>query len=506
MRVIRPWFAALALTMLAAQAPALARNDALPPAVREALTAAAVPPEALTAIIMPLQGLSRRWERDADRPMQPGSTMKLVTSIVALERLGPNLRGRTELLSSARVENEVLQGDLVLRGGADPELGWPQLLALFNELRDQGVREIAGDILLDRSLFRPARLDVGLAPFDDAPEFYYNVIPDALGLTGHLMGLELKSDAETVSLRTLPRLDGIELRSAFTLVDRRCGEWASGWQPAGVQDDGSRIVIELRGSFPRHCTQRPELQLIDRDRLAAFTLRSLWQRLGGSWQGQLREGQAAPDARLLARRLARPWGEVLRPLNKQSDNALTRLLYLQLGAQALQPPSAAAGTAAPQPLADAASMTTLQAAEAEVRRWLAERRIDSSGFVIDNGSGLSRTERLSARQLALMLKHALEGPNAADLLMSLPTVGVDGTMRLRLKTSPAAGWARLKTGTLRNVVALAGVVHDERRRPSIFVAIINHENASRARPALDALVDWVARGRPAPAVGRMGEP
>jgi serine-type D-Ala-D-Ala carboxypeptidase/endopeptidase (penicillin-binding protein 4) len=472
------------LSITTAMASASPRADPLPEPVRQALAQAGVPEDALVGIAIPQRGWLRRWqawERAADRLVQPGSTMKLVTSAVALDRLGPNLRGRTELLSAAPIEGEVLRGDLVLKGGADPELGWPQLWQLFNELREQGVREIEGDLLLDRSLFRPARLDLGLPPFDEAPEFPYNVIPDALMLTGNLMGLELASDAQQLRARTAPRIDGIELRAAMTLVDERCAGWSSGWLPAGLSDEGERLVIELRGRFPRDCTVRAELQLIDRDRLAALTLRTLWTRLGGTLRGQIREGSALADARRLAQRLARPWGEVLRPLNKQSDNALTRLLFLQLGVPAM----------ASQPQA-----STRELAVQAVQQWFAERGIDATGMVVDNGSGLSRSERISARQLAQLLQHALAGPHAADLMMSLPGVGVDGTMRLRLRDSPAMGWARLKTGTLRNVVGLAGTVLDARREPWIFVAIVNHEHASRARPALDALVDWIARGRP----------
>jgi serine-type D-Ala-D-Ala carboxypeptidase/endopeptidase (penicillin-binding protein 4) len=472
-------------------AAARERKDALPPPVREALAAAGIPEDALVGLVMPQQGFGRRWERASDRPVQPGSTMKLVTSAVALDVLGPNLRGRTDLLSAAALDGDVLRGDLVLRGGADPELGWPQLWQLFSDLREVGVREIAGDILLDRSLFRPERTDQGLPPFDDAPEFYYNVIPDALLLTGNLLGLELASDHEAVRARTTPRIDGIELRSSFTLEDGRCGAWSGGWQPAQVQDEAGRVLIELRGRFPRQCTTRTWLQLIDRDRLADLTLRTLWSRVGGTLQGRVRPGTAPAGARVLAQRLARPWGEVMRPLNKQSDNTLTRLLYLNLGV-----PGMASDPTTP----------TAELAAREVRRWMAERRIDTTGLVLDNGSGLSRSERLTARQLAQLLQHALAGKQGADLLMSLPAAGVDGTMRLRLRDSPAAGWARLKTGTLRNVVALAGVVRDERLKPWIFVAIVNHEQASRARPALDALVDWIARGQPLHPVPGRGEP
>ena len=169
----------------------------------------------------------------------------------------------------------------------------------------------------------------------------------------------------------------------------------------------------------------------------------------------------------------------MRPLNKQSDNVLTRMLYQALGVAALpQDPQ----------------LTTAQLAEREVKRWFAEQRIDARGLVMDNGSGLSRSERISAQQLGAVLKAAFTGRHASDLLMSLPTVGVDGSMRNRLKDSPATGWARVKTGTLRNVVALAGLVPDRDGRPWVMVAIINHEAARRGgRPALDALVDWIAR-------------
>ena len=123
-----------------AAAPAAAM-DSLPAAARAALQRAGVPEAALTGVAWPLDGWrwGAPWAREADRPVQPGSTMKLLTTAVALERLGPNLRGRTQLLSVAPVVDGVLQGDLVLRGGADPELGWPQLWQLLLELREQGV-------------------------------------------------------------------------------------------------------------------------------------------------------------------------------------------------------------------------------------------------------------------------------------------------------------------------------------------------------------------------------
>jgi serine-type D-Ala-D-Ala carboxypeptidase/endopeptidase (penicillin-binding protein 4) len=381
----------------------------------------------------------------------------------------------------------VPQGNLVLRGGGDTELGLAQLGALLRELRWAGIREITGDLIVDRSLFRPARIDQGLPPFDDAPEFPYNVIPDALMLNGNLITLELQSNAEQLQLRLLPPLPGVELVNKLVLNDRPCNDWddAPYWQTPltaqNVANDGG-VRIEFNGFFPRNCTRREALQLLDRTVLADRLMRLLWAELGGSWNGRTLEGTAPAEARVLARRSSRPWGEVLRHLNKTSDNAETRLLFLQLGVAAMaQNPQA----------------TTLDLARREVQRWFIEQRIDPSGLVVDNGSGLSRSERIKPMQMARMLKLALTGKNAPDLLMSLPTVGVDGTMRRRLLNTPAQGWARLKTGTLRNVTALAGLVPDPEGRPWVMVAMINAEQApAKGRPVLDALVNWIATSGP----------
>ena len=473
-------FGAFLLTVMAA--PAIAQ-DALPAAVQQALRQADLPADALAAVALPLSGSPwlRPWQHRAQMPMQPASTMKVLTSIVALDRLGPNHRGHTELRSAAPLAGGTLQGDLVLKGGADPELGVPQLWALLLDLRQAGVTHIAGNLLVDRSLFRPARFDQGLPPFDESPEFGYNVIPDALLLAGNLLPLEIRATETGVTASTVPALPGLEITSRMTLSQRACSNWDDDWKPARVAQQAGLTQIELNGAFPRGCTQRTALQLIDRQELTERLFRTLWQGLGGTWAGRALEQAAPAGTRVLARRQSRPWGEVLRHLNKTSDNALTRLLFLELGVPAM----------ASDPQA-----TTRDLADRAVRQWLAQHGIADEGLVLDNGSGLSRSERITPWQLASMLRVAHAGRFAAELAMSLPVAGVDGGLRRRLADSPAAGWARLKSGTLRNVVALAGYVNDAEGRPWAVALMVNHDRASVARPVLDALVDHIARHGP----------
>jgi D-alanyl-D-alanine carboxypeptidase/D-alanyl-D-alanine-endopeptidase (penicillin-binding protein 4) len=534
-------------TLGGAVVPAAAREPdaALPTAVAAALQRAQLPAQALAAVVLPLSRPGPRWQVQADRPMQPGSIVKLATSIVALDQLGPNIRGFTELLTAAPQQGEVLAGDLVLRGGADPELGLPQLWAMLAELRYRhGIREIAGDIVVDRTLFRPQRPELGLPPFDEQPEFAYNLVPDALQLDGSLMGLEISSEDPaqppgTVVARALPPLPGLVIdASAMQLTERPCRQWDLDWisPPLVDEPEPGTLRVHLRGGFPKACTVQPRLQLIDRQALVERQLRWVWSGLGGVWHGRLREAEAPlvaplpaavvaaaaaaaqppllpgaamitpgvalgddaaaapPGVRLLARHLARPWGELLRTQNKWSDNTLARLLYLSLGLARM---------------ADEPSARTATLAEQAVRRWLATQGIDATGLVLDNGSGLSRSARITPRQLALMLQAALQGRWAPELMMSLPVAGVDGTLRRRLNPGPAAGRARLKTGSLRNVNAVAGYVPDPQGRLWVLVAMVNDERAAAARPALDALVDWVAGGgmtqrarRAAPPMGR----
>lgn len=479
--ILRRGLLLLGLLGLAGCATRPLADRGLPPPVSKALQCARLPDTALGVMVAPLVAVPGApvLAHQAQRSMQPGSTMKLVTSVVALDRLGPNHRGHTDLLSAAAQQGEVLQGDLVLRGGADPELELPQLWQMFQALRWQGVRVIAGDIVLDRRLFTPERLDLGLPPFDEAPEFPYNVVPDALNLTGSLVRLELRSDTAQVQARLLPPLEGVEIDNRLTLNDRPCRDWDDDWQPPQNEVlPGGGLRLTLRGAYPKDCQQRPALQLFDRDQQAERQLRWLWQSLGGEWRGSLRSGATPAGAKRLARHDARPWGELLRPMNKQSDNVYARLLYLSLGL-----PEAAANPGVP----------SLALSQQVVQRWFAQHQIDATGVVMDNGSGLSRSERISPAQMVAVLRQGLGGPNAADLLMSLPTVGVDGTMRNRLKTGAAAGRARLKSGTLRNVTAVAGTVPDARGTVWLLAAFVNDDAAPSGRAVLDALVDWVAR-------------
>ncbi len=455
-------------------------DQTLPPMVIAALQKADMADTVLGVVAYPLTDPTRGLRLNPHQPQQPGSTMKVVTTVVALERLGTNARGRTDLLAAEKPKGGVIQGPLYLRGGADTDLDWGALWGLLRQLREQGVTHIQGGLVVDRNLFNPPRTDVGALPFDESPEFQYNVIPDALNLNSGLLAFVLQSDDKTLSVRTSPDLPGLELdTSAFALNDNACPRWESTWKLPQLQASPGQPNIRFQGQFPRNCSQRLDLNLVDRQWITSAVVRQIWNQLGGQLNGPDVEGSTPANVVVLASHQGRPFAEVARGMMKRSDNPLTRLTYLRLGAKV-----ATEGE------------PTLDAAARSVHDWFVTKGIPTEGLVMDNGSGLSRSERITAQQLAMVLATAYNGPNAPELLTSLPVAGVDGTLSRRLQGTAGEGRARLKTGTLRNVVGLAGFVLDQQDRTWVVVALLNHDNApAKGKPVLDSVIEWVAGQR-----------
>lgn len=497
-KLLRGLFSA---TLLAA---ACVHAAELPEPVARLMQSSGIPPEAAGIVVM--RGDATLIAHNAQVSMQPASTMKLFTAMTALEQLGPVFRGRTEFRSSAEVVNGVLQGDLILRGGADADFNEDALSHMLEALRNQGIRKIKGDIVVDRLLFQPSRPDAGQPPFDEYPWAYYNVIPNAALVNTNLLKVEMRSSGDKLALVMMPALDKVSIRSEMKLSDAPCAAWENGWRSPDYTRKGERIEVVLHGSFPKDCVKSTSINVLDSQDYLARLLLAEWHKQGGALSGDVREAlppdattspptstpttTAAPASRLLAEHVSRTLPEVLRDTNKQSDNTLARTVFLSLGSLEADP------VLGSRPLAaDGAQTSTAMRAETAIRAWLQQRGIDGNGLVIDNGSGLSRTERATPAQLAGVLQAGLKSLWMPEFLASLPIAATDGTLRRRLKDSPAAQRARLKTGSLKGVIAVAGYVQDANNQPCIVVAILNDERVANGagRAVLDALVDWVAR-------------
>jgi D-alanyl-D-alanine carboxypeptidase/D-alanyl-D-alanine-endopeptidase (penicillin-binding protein 4) len=462
----------------------LSLANVLPPAVQQALQRAGVPPEGLAVVVADAAPPGRvHLVHRGDAPMNPASVMKLVTTVAALDVLGPAYTWRTAVLVDGPVRDGVLAGSLYLRGEGDPKLVTERLWLLLRRVQGLGIRHIGGDIVLDRSAFALPPHDP--AAFDGEPLRPYNAAPDALLVNFRTQVWTFVPDAAAGVARVLadPPLAEVTVPGPVPLADGPCGDWR-----AALQADWSDARRpRFAGRYPLACGERIwPLAHPEPERFAARAVAGMWAQLGGGLDGRVREGTvpAGLAPRLVFESL--PLADVVRDVNKFSNNVMAQQLLLTLATATATQAVGPAGANAHGPTAPA----TFDAARAVVRDWWRTRiGPDVPPPQIDNGAGLSREARATALALARLLQWVYASPWMPELMASLPVAGVDGTLR---RSAMGRGVAHLKTGSLADVQALAGYVHGADGQRRVLVAIVNHPNARAARPALDALVQWAA--------------
>ena len=527
--------------LLGVGAPVCAAKPGLPPTVQAALKQAHIPPQAMAAFVQQVDARRSLLAEHAEQPMQPASVIKLVTSYVALEQFGPAQRWKTSFYSNAPLVNGVLQGDLVLQGGGDPKLVLESLWQFLRQLRQQGVRDIQGNLVLDRSLFQGA--DIDTAQFDGDPARAYNVGPDALLLNFKSIRLRFETDGEQVRVVSEPALDGITITPPQA-GNGECVDWHE-----QLQFVWQERQLQIGGNYPKSCGTRQWAVHpfgLSANQYAGALFQSLWRELGGSFAGNVVDGTVPPDARLLGQWESPALSEMIRDMNKFSNNVMARQLLILLAAKApgdrgdvavavsnarlpaadsanqtvTANPAAAIGAApAIVPAGNAVTVpapaTTPAAAQAglpavipgaapaltpaltpakgarALQRWLREHDLSDPQLVLENGAGLSHQEQLSAKGLARILLAAYHSPWMPEFVASLPVVAYDGTMKKRLQETPVAGQAHIKTGTLNGVRSIAGYVRAKSGKIWVVTSLINHANAGKGQAVHDALLQWI---------------
>ena len=464
-------FALAALAMpLAVQAVAETVNQRLPSSVMQALKANKIESNALSVVLLPLNASASPTYVNADISINPASTMKLVTTYAALELLGPNHQWKTEFHADGPIENGVLDGNLYLKGGGDPKLNMEKLWLLLRDLRANGVETVKGDLVLDRSHFQQP----DLPEFDDDGNDQnkpFLVGPDSLLVNLKALRFIARNDNGKVSVLVEPPIASVRIDNRIEALPRaKCPGWPDIRYNPVEEGDGVRVVVT--GKLPAGCSGQTYLSLLDHQRYAAGAVRAIWQELGGRILGTDRVATVPDDARMIARAWSPDLVEIIRDINKYSNNTMAKQLFLSLGAK----------------FRNDADPDDAMAAQRVIRQWLAKKGLISPHLVIENGSGLSRAERISARELASLLQAAWKSPFAAEFIASMPVAALDGTMRKRLHNTGVAGKAHIKTGTLNNVRAIAGYSRDNDGNTWAVVAILNHPRPWGASSILDQVL------------------
>lgn len=427
-----------------------------------------IPANALALVALPLDGSSQGLSYNASQPVNPASTMKLVTTYAALELLGPNYSWRSDLLTDGRIQGDTLHGNLYFRSGGDPKITTERLWRLLQELKLLGINRVQGDLVLDGSHF-----DIrNLVPFDgEASDLYrpFMVEPDSLLINFGAQRFIARAANGKAMIQADPLIAQVQVDNQVQVVrGKPCSQAKVSFRPHRT---ATSLHMSVRGQLPEGCQQEAYFGFVDPARFASGAIRSTWAGMGGQLSGATRLGNTPSDSRLLASLPSLSVAETIRDINKFSNNTIAKQLFLTIGKRYRTP----------------SDSDDVVAAQRTLGNWWRELGISRPSLVIENGSGLSRQERVTAEDLAHMLRHAARSPYAAEFMASLPVMGVDGTLRNRLKQHPVKGQARLKTGTLRNVRAIAGYSKDNQGRDWVLVAIL-YNGANINNSVLDSLV------------------
>lgn len=481
------WLTAVLLAALLLPAQA---QDRLPPELARALQRSGLPVSAFSALVVPVapEGAERLRFR-ADVAVNPASVMKLVTTYAAIDLLGPDYTWRTRFYTDGPASGGALRGNLYIRGDGDPKLVLERLQEAFLALQAKGVQVVLGDIVLDQSAFDLPPRDPGA--FDGEALRPYNASPDALLVNFKSVILKFQPDEAAGVARVLsePPLAGLAVDATVPLGKGGCGDWRGALQARFDSAD----AIRFEGRYPRSCGERTwPVAYQDPASYAARAIEGLWRAGGGALTGRVRSGTTPAGATLLHEAQSLPLADIITDVNQWSNNVMAQQVFLTLGR--LSPARLDGMIAARAPLTPVRTGRFERSREVIARWWQTTFGIRPSPPVLDNGAGLSREERITPESLALLLRHAARHPNGERFVQSLSVAGVNGTAAryARAPDSPARGNAWLKTGTLRDVVGIAGYVNALNGTRYAVIGFVNHPDAPAGRPVLEALVDWTA--------------
>ncbi|MEW6331688.1 MAG: D-alanyl-D-alanine carboxypeptidase/D-alanyl-D-alanine-endopeptidase [Pseudomonadota bacterium] len=454
---------------------AWAAADGLPLPVAQVLKHHGFPTRGLSVYVHEIGRDEPVLSVEANRPRQPASVIKLLTTLAALEELGPAWQWKTEIYAAQPVQDGRLAGNLHIKGYGDPYLVIEHFWRLLRALRATGLETIEGDLVLDQGHFAPEAGDPG--DFDDQPLRAYNVLPRALLVNFQAVNFRFIPQPSDKRLQIVadPLPANVEIDNRVTLADGACRGWARQLDMK-VRHEKDRTRVTFSGAYDVACGNNELFRVVSEPAPYVLGLfRALWTELGGKFAGGVREAAVPPEAQLLHTAYSPPLADIVRSINKFSNNVMTRQLLLTLGAERGGAPG-----------------TTGKGIDA-VREWLRRKNLAFPELVLENGAGLSRAETISARHLGQVLVAGWQSPYMPEFVSSLPIAAMDGTLRRRFNGAALEGQMHLKTGLLRDVRSVAGYVRDRAGRRMAVVCLHNHARADSAagEAVQEALLQWV---------------
>jgi D-alanyl-D-alanine carboxypeptidase/D-alanyl-D-alanine-endopeptidase (penicillin-binding protein 4) len=361
-----------------------------------------------------------------------------------------------------------------------------------------GIQKIDGNLFFDRSAYAPSVMEHNT--IDGEALRAYNVPPDPLLYAFRTLSFQLGKSrtADFIDISYTPALSQLKIDNQMQLVDQPCDNWKSNvrfnLEPEGVSKINQPLVAQFSGAFPSACKGvNYNVVALDANTFLTQGFTAAWELSGGTWvKAPIGKSGVTPlAARLLLQFEGISLADDVLDINKFSNNVMARQVLLTLALEKIGKPATTAN------------------GEIVIQSWLKQNSLDFPGLVIENGSGLSRNEAISAEQMNQLLFTARNLPVGEIFYNSLPIAGTDGTMRNRLMTQlrkflhlKKKPEARIKTGSLADVRTISGYVMSKSGKLYAVTSFINHPNAWRGLEAHDQLLAWLLEDGPEPKQAR----
>lgn len=447
----------------------------LPKSLISILTEQAIPPETLTVIVQEVDSDESIISLNPKILRSPASLTKLFTTFIALDYLGPDFQWNTNIYVSDSISDETVDY-LLFKGEGDPYLTEENLRSIVKKLRHLGLERIEMGLQVDQQYFEANQSHPG--DFDDDPLRPYNQLPSALTANFNRVDFQLVPNVNTGSVDfyfdTLP--SGVVIDNQLHLGKGQCSDFTDSVVFHETQTDQIMTII-AEGVFPSSCLKiEHEIALTNTNHYFYSLFSDLWKQSGGEFLGYIIDSEKIGESEVpLLVHTSPPLNEIIRHTNKQSNNFMSRQIFLSLGNY------------------QSDQTATLELSRLRINAMLDKYDIDFQGQFIDNGSGLSRETVIRGETLMQLLKEIYEHPLRAELISSLPITGIDGTMKKRFRKFPIKQRAHLKTGTLDGVTGMAGYVKGLSGKDYIVVFIHNDfsEHSYRVKEFQKALLTWI---------------
>ncbi len=409
---------------------------------------------------------------NADKTRTPASVVKVLVTYAAVLKLGFDYRWPTQFYTTGSLKNGVLRGDLHVKGFGDPTLGAKDLKSIVATIKAKGIRKITGNIVIDRSYFNVGSKNN--SGFDQHTYSPYNAMPDAMMFNERVSVICVTPNKNDVYKKYADA--SYKVVNRLQRVNKPCkGRYS--WP--GVKIDNSKVIPEvvLKGKISKRCGKRDICKVITKPyKSFYYALRDALKKSGIEVVGTMKLRKISSNADILFIHYSKSLEKIVSKTAKKSNNLYARHLLLLLGAKVYGAP----------------------ATEAKGRKAV-EYILRSKGALsrgtlkIDNGSGLSRSAKMSAKILADMYDNAY-GRYGQRWMNTLSIAGVDGTIKKRFRGTAVKKRAWMKTGTLKRVKNIGGYVKSRQGKLYTVVILVNtNQGRWKAAKLQNDITTWLVK-------------